>query len=100
MTSALDMTRRLTRAVLGAGAVGTLAVTGHLALAHASTTRSSGGPVQSTQGRSVPGTSARPTQPQQGQSQRQRGSGSGFGQTPGLQGGSSSGGGSTTTHGS
>lgn len=99
MSSALDVTRRLTRAVLGAGAVGSLAVAGHLALAHASTTASSGVPAQSPLQRSAPSFPSRSTQPQPGQSQR--GSGSGFGQTPALQGGStSSGGGSTTTHGS
>ena len=99
MSSALDVTRRLTRAILGAGAVGTLAVAGHLALAHPSTTASSGVGAQSTPQRSAPNLPSQSTQPQPGQSQRQRGSGSGFGQTPGLQGGSS-GGGSTTTHGS
>ncbi len=89
MNSALKVTRRLTQAVLGAAAVGTLALTGHLALAHASASPSPATPAQS------PSTASS----RRAQSQPGGGSRSGFGQTPGLQ-GRSSGGGSTTTHGS
>ena len=99
MSSALKVTRRLTQAVLGAGAVGTLALTGHLALAHAWATPPPVTPAQSPSDKLAPGAPSGANQPPSGQSQPRVGSRSGFGQTPGLQ-GRSSGGGSTTTHGS
>lgn len=99
MSSALKVTRRLTQAVLGAGAVGALALTGHLALAHASATPTPATPAQSPSDKLAPGAASGSKQSPSGQSQPRGGSSSGFGQTPGLQ-GRSSGGGSTTTHGS
>lgn len=106
MSPARNVTRRLSQAILGAAAVGTLALTGHLALAHASATPPSAAPAQSPPDKLAPGASSGSNQPlpgqnqpSTGQNQPRGGSGSGFGQTPGLQ-GRSAGGGSTTTHGS
>ena len=104
MSSARKVTRRLTQAVLGAGAVGALPLPGHLALAHAWATPTPATPGQSPSDKLAPGAasgSSQPpsgqSQPPSGQSQPRGGARSGFGQTPGLQ-SRSSGGGSTTTH--
>lgn len=99
MNSALEVTRRLTRAILGTVAVGTLALTGHLALAHAWAAPSPATPARSPADNRTPGAASGSNQPPAAQSQPREGSRSGFGQTPGLQ-GRSSGGASTTTHGS
>lgn len=97
--NALTVTRRLTRATLGAGVVAALALTGHLALAHASKAASANPSGQSSSRQPPPGTSGTPRQPQPGQGQTRTDPKSGFSQTPGMP-GRSSGSGSTTTHGS
>ncbi len=95
MSPALAVTRRLTQAVLGASALGTVVLAGHLALSHSSASATPTGSTGSSSSvqQAGPGTS-----PGTG-SGRTRG---GFSPAPGVGSGGSGGfaGGGTTTHGS
>ena len=92
MNAALATTRRVTQAVLGAGVLGTVVLTGHLALSHASASATPATTIAPSQGRGEqPGFGS-------GQVPSRSRDGSGFSQVRGL--GSGSAGGGTSTHGS